>query len=272
MTHQKTHEYRMNLTWTGNRGTGTTGYRDYSRDHEITAPGKSVILPGSSDPAFRGDRGTIQSRRTAPRLLSSCHMLWFLHLCADAGIVVTGYTDTPEGTMIEHPDGSGEFTSVTLHPAITLATQSADRAAHLDAIHHRAHELCYIARSVNFLVTISAVPVRIVESQNRFGPAPPHNGQLLPTNEWLIEFSIKHPASPRHGTQTHRWRPEFSARSLAANNPSAIHVASERNKSESISRRHVQIITASISAEKDLNYNYENPFCSGRSVVACHRP
>lgn len=157
MTHEKTHQYRMNLRWTGNRGTGTSGYREYARDLEITAEGKTATLPGSADAAFRGDRGRYNPEELLVASLSSCHMLWVLHLCADAGIVITEYADTPEGVMIEHADGSGEFTSVTLHPAIRLAAQSANRTADLDAIHHSAHELCYIARSVNFRVNVAPV-------------------------------------------------------------------------------------------------------------------
>ena len=160
MTHEKTHKYRMNLRWTGNRGTGTSGYRDYARDHEIAAEGKTARLPCSADAAFRGDRGRYNPEELLVASLSSCHMLWVLHLCADAGIVVMEYGDTPEGTMVEHADGSGEFKSATLHPAIRLAPQSADRAADLDGIHHRAHELCYVSRSVNFPVDIAPVNVQ----------------------------------------------------------------------------------------------------------------
>src|SRR3954451_2082626 len=165
MTHEKTHEYRVNLRWTGNRGTGTSGYREYARDHEFTAEGKAAIIPGSSDAAFRGDRGRYNPEELLIASLSSCHMLWVLHLCSDAGIVVTEYTDTPEGNMIEHADGSGEFTSVTLRPVITLAPESADRVPDLEAIHHRAHELCYVARSVNFMVDVSAAPASVGEPQ-----------------------------------------------------------------------------------------------------------
>lgn len=79
-------------------------------------------------------------------------MLWFLHLSADAGVVVTGYTDEPVGTMAQTPDGGGRFTSVVLHPQVTLADES--RRGDLDGLHERAHERCFIANSVNFPVTV----------------------------------------------------------------------------------------------------------------------
>jgi organic hydroperoxide reductase OsmC/OhrA len=78
-------------------------------------------------------------------------MLWVLHLCADAGIAVTGYVDDAEGYMVEHVDGSGEFTSVVLRPKMKIS--DVGRLGDTAAIHHRAHELCAMARSVNFEVT-----------------------------------------------------------------------------------------------------------------------
>jgi len=138
------------ITWTGNRGTGTSGYRAYGRDHEISAEGKSVKVDGSSDPAFQGDRSRYNPEELLVAALSACHMLWFLHLCSDAGIIVTSYRDNATGVMAEHPDGAGEFTKVTLYPRVAIS--DASRAADTTALHAKAHHLCYIARSVNFPV------------------------------------------------------------------------------------------------------------------------
>ena len=146
------HRYSLTMRWTGNSGTGTSGYRDYSRSHEISGEGKSQSIPGSSDPAFRGDRSRYNPEELLVASLSTCHMLWMLHLCADAGVAITAYEDHPEGTMRENPDGSGEFTSVILRPRITLA--DASRTGELTALHHRAHQFCYISRSVNFPVEV----------------------------------------------------------------------------------------------------------------------
>ncbi len=151
---ERIHRYNLSVVWTGNQGTGTSGYGAYRRDHELSAEGKAGPLPLSSDGAFRGDRTRYSPEELLVGSLSSCHMLWFLHLCADAGIVVTAYSDRPEGCMAEHADGAGEFTEVVLHPRVTLADPG--RAAELDALHHRAHEMCFIARSVNFPVRVEA--------------------------------------------------------------------------------------------------------------------
>jgi organic hydroperoxide reductase OsmC/OhrA len=142
------HRYQVTTTWTGNRGTGTSGYRAYGREHEISAEGKSVVLPGSSDPAFLGDPSRYNPEELLVASLSACHMLWFLHLCSDAGIAVASYKDDATGEMTERAGGAGEFTKVTLRPRVTLSDPS--RATEIAALHVKAHELCFIARSVKF--------------------------------------------------------------------------------------------------------------------------
>ena len=146
------HEYHYSIdtTWTGNNGSGTKDYRAYTRDHEICAEGKIAPVPGSSDKAFLGDPARYNPEELLVASLSACHMLWFLHLCAEAGIVVTDYRDSATGTMAQHTDGSGEFTRVTLHPHVVIT--SPDRIAEVAELHAKAHRLCFIARSVNFLV------------------------------------------------------------------------------------------------------------------------
>lgn len=149
-----THTYTTQLVWTGNRGDGTSTYRAYDRAHEISAAGKPVI-PGSSDPHFRGDSTRYNPEELLVASLSACHMLWFLHLCADAGIRVERYTDDATGTMQETPDGGGHFTEVVLRPRVRAAAGS--EHARVKALHERAHELCFIASSVNFPVRCEAV-------------------------------------------------------------------------------------------------------------------
>jgi organic hydroperoxide reductase OsmC/OhrA len=151
------HHYSITTTWTGNLGTGTSDYRAYSRDHEITIAGKSAALPGSSDAAFRGDPARYTPEELLVASLSACHMLWFLHLCADAGLAVTEYEDDATGEMSEHADGSGEFTRVMLRPCAVITDPA--RIADAIALHARAHELCFIARSVNFAVEQEPVVV-----------------------------------------------------------------------------------------------------------------
>jgi organic hydroperoxide reductase OsmC/OhrA len=145
----KQHHYETTVRWTGNLGTGTTGYKDYGRNHEISAPGKPVIL-ASSDPAFRGDAARYNPEDLLVASLSTCHMLWYLHLCAVNKVVVLDYEDHAEGTMEESADGGGRFLQVTLRPQITVTAQSDLEAA--NRLHHDAHEKCFVANSVNFPV------------------------------------------------------------------------------------------------------------------------
>ena len=145
----KTHQYSLNLKWKGNRGTGTDSYTSYSRDHTIRVKGKSKIKC-SSDPSFRGDPTRYNPEELFLASLANCHMLWYLHLCAEADVIVNSYEDTPEGIMIEEKNGSGHFTKVTLKPHVEVAAESMISKA-LE-LHHRANEMCFIANSVNFEV------------------------------------------------------------------------------------------------------------------------
>ena len=147
------HHYNAGITWTGNRGTGTSASTDYDRSHTISVHGKPDIL-GSSDVAFRGDITKYNPEDMLVISLSVCHMLWYLHLCADAGVVVTAYHDQAVGAMTEVPGGGGHFTSVILHPHITLSDPS--KAELADSLHAKAHEKCFIANSVNFPVSHKA--------------------------------------------------------------------------------------------------------------------
>ena len=150
----KIHSYKLSIEWTGNRGTGTSGYVQYDREHIITAEGKPAI-PASSDPSFRGDKTRYNPEELLVASLSSCHMLWYLHLCSVNGLVVIAYVDNPEGRMKEFPDGSGTFKEVILHPHIIVA--EASMIAKAEMLHEEAHEKCFISNSVNFPVKTEAV-------------------------------------------------------------------------------------------------------------------
>jgi organic hydroperoxide reductase OsmC/OhrA len=143
------HNYATLVRWTGNKGEGTSDYKNYERSHIISADGKPDI-EGSSDPAFRGDKSKYNPEDMIVAALSSCHMLWYLHLCTEAGVIVTDYVDNATGIMIETSNGGGRFTEVTLNPTITVSEASMMEKAKL--LHKKANELCFIANSVNFLV------------------------------------------------------------------------------------------------------------------------
>ncbi|GAA2105009.1 OsmC family protein [Microlunatus panaciterrae] len=143
------HHYGVKVEWQGNKGTGTSGYRDYSRDLLISSEGKSPI-EGSSDKPFRGDPTRWNPEELLLVALSQCHLLSYLHVAVTVGVVVTDYADDAVGTMTEDGRGGGAFTEVTLRPRVTVAAQDMVEAAR--GAHERANELCFIARSVNFPV------------------------------------------------------------------------------------------------------------------------
>jgi len=143
------HLYELTLEWTGDRGTGTKSYAGYGRDHIVSAEGRSKIR-GSADPAFRGDSSRWNPEQLLLAALSQCHMLAFLHLCSQAGVVVHEYVDRPTGTMTTDLDGSGQFTEVVLRPRVTVAAH--DQTSMAEQLHEKAHAMCFIARSVSFPV------------------------------------------------------------------------------------------------------------------------
>jgi len=145
----KEHHYLTQLRWTGNRGEGTTNYRAYDRDHVLSAGGKPEIA-GSSDPSFRGNPLRYNPEELLVASLSSCHLLWYLHLCAVNGVVVVDYRDSAEGVMDEADNGSGRFLSVVLRPVVTV--REAGMREKAMELHHEANKMCFIANSVNFPV------------------------------------------------------------------------------------------------------------------------
>jgi organic hydroperoxide reductase OsmC/OhrA len=145
----KPHDFVSRIVWTGNRGEGTRHYKGYDRTWDIAIPGKDVI-PCSNDPMLGGDSARMNPEDLLISALSACHMLWYLHLASNAGIVVTGYSDDPIGHGETLPNGAGRFLSATLRPKISvLAGTDLELAA---ALHRKVDAFCFIARSVNFPV------------------------------------------------------------------------------------------------------------------------
>jgi organic hydroperoxide reductase OsmC/OhrA len=143
------HHYEVAVTWTGNRGTGTSGYRDYARDHVVRAPGKHELL-GSADPVFRGDRSRWNPEELLVAALAQCHMMSYLYVATVQGFTVVAYEDTATGDLDVHQDHSGRMTRVTLHPVVTIL--EADRVDEARAAHAEANRLCFIAASMAFPV------------------------------------------------------------------------------------------------------------------------
>jgi organic hydroperoxide reductase OsmC/OhrA len=147
------HEYSARVVWTGNRGTGTRDYKGYARTWNVETPGKPVI-PCSNDPLLGGDPTLHNPEDMLIAALSACHMLWFLHLASDAGVIVTGYEDDPLATGETDATGASRFLHATLRPRISVAQGTDLKGA--DALHAKVHDYCFIARSVNFPVAYKA--------------------------------------------------------------------------------------------------------------------
>lgn len=147
------HSFTAQILWTGDRGTGTKSYHGYGRTWRITTPGKAPI-DCSNDPLLGGDPARPNPEDLLLSSLAACHMLWYLHLASQAGIVVRAYEDSPAGVGETGPHGEGRFIEAVLHPAITVE-RGADLAA-ADALHAKVHDYCFIARSVNFPVRCEA--------------------------------------------------------------------------------------------------------------------
>jgi organic hydroperoxide reductase OsmC/OhrA len=144
----KVHSYQTDLTWIGHTEK-VSSFKRHNRAYVLESHSKPPI-PGSSDPGFRGDPSRWNPEDLLVAALSSCHHLFFMYLCGQAGIEVLRYEDHADGTMEENPDGSGQFTQVTLRPKVRLAPGSDVKKA--EGIHHASHEKCFIARSVTFPV------------------------------------------------------------------------------------------------------------------------
>ncbi|MEP1305149.1 MAG: OsmC family protein [Balneola sp.] len=143
------HHYTTNLNWTGNSDSGTSSYKSYERNYEIKINDKP-ILEGSSDPAFRGDASKYNPEELFLASISSCHMLWYLHLCSVNKVVVLEYEDEAKGEMIESKSGKGRFKKVTLYPKVVVESNSMIEKAKL--LHQQANQMCFIANSCNFKI------------------------------------------------------------------------------------------------------------------------
>jgi len=146
------HEYTVNVTWTGNTGRGTKSYKHYERSHDLRVEGKQTIEL-SSDSSFMGDPSKHNPEEMLVYAVSSCHMLWYLHLCSVHKVVVEAYTDDAEGTMEEVESGAGAFTSIVLKPKVVISAGDISAATRL---HEDAHKYCFIANSLKVPVDVCA--------------------------------------------------------------------------------------------------------------------
>ena len=128
----------------------------YSRAHDWHFDGGAVVRGSSSPHIVRppfADPAAVDPEEAFVAALSSCHMLWFLAVAARAGFVVGSYEDTAEGHMEGDPDTGASITEVVLRPHARFAGAKAPDEAAVKRLHHEAHELCFIARSVKTRIT-----------------------------------------------------------------------------------------------------------------------
>jgi len=138
------HAYALDLTW---EGTSTADYASYCRGFRIAIAGKPALV-GSADALFRGDPALPNPEELLVAAVASCHMLVYLALCARSGVRVLAYRDAARGVLALLADGAGQFEHITLQPRVTIAPDG--DLEHARALHARAAERCFIARSCNF--------------------------------------------------------------------------------------------------------------------------
>lgn len=139
------------VTW--ERGDAPFTDNRYSRAHRWTFDGGISVAASSSPhvvPLPMSVAEHVDPEEAFVAALSSCHMLFFLSLAARKDLVVDSYSDAAEG-VLEKVDGSLQVTRVVLHPRVVYAGELPSRAAE-EALHHRAHELCFLANSVKTVI------------------------------------------------------------------------------------------------------------------------
>lgn len=148
------HHYNITTEWTGKTAEGTKNVKKYNRTHTITNQGKPELILTTDNPHV-GDKTKLNPEDLLVSSISSCHMLSYLYVCALEGIVITSYIDNANGIMTENVTGGGSFKEVTLNPVFSVADENmVEKAIEL---HHKAHEICYIANSVNFEIKCNPI-------------------------------------------------------------------------------------------------------------------
>jgi organic hydroperoxide reductase OsmC/OhrA len=145
-------EHRAAVTW--KRTSTDFSYDTYNRAHEMRFKNGAIVLPASAAPQFKGDADRVDPEEAYVAALSSCHMLTFLAICARKRLTVDAYEDDAVGFLEKNPSGKIWMARVILRPCAQFAAGTAVDEALLADLHHKSHEECFIAQSVNTEVTM----------------------------------------------------------------------------------------------------------------------
>lgn len=147
--------YRATADWSLKEGEDFATGR-YSRGHSVVF-GSGYEAPGTASPHVVGNKwsvpGAVDPEEMLVGAINTCHMLSFLHVARDAGFTVTRYRDEAVGVMEKNPAGELWVSKVTLHPEISYAGAQPD-AEQREHMHHKAHEVCFIANSVKTEIVV----------------------------------------------------------------------------------------------------------------------
>jgi len=150
--------YEATISW--RRGDQSFLDDAYSRGHEWTFDG-GLTVPASASPDIvplpKSVAENVDPEEAFVASLSSCHMLFFLSLAARQGIVVDQYTDAASGIMEKRADGRTAMTRVTLRPDAIYSGEVVPDSAQLETLHHKAHDLCFIANSVLTEINVEVI-------------------------------------------------------------------------------------------------------------------
>jgi organic hydroperoxide reductase OsmC/OhrA len=148
--------YTADVSWTLKSGEDFLKGR-FSRGHMVSFDG-GVVVPASASPHVVGKwavEAAVDPEEMLVAALSNCHMLSFLHVARLAGFTVAAYRDHAEGTMAEIAPGRQAVTKVVLNPQIEWRGAAPDDQK-LEALHHEAHDMCFIANSVKTEVSVAS--------------------------------------------------------------------------------------------------------------------
>ena len=150
--------YQATIEWARNGGDFAGG--TYSRAHEWRFDGGAVVRGSSSPhvvPVPMSDAAAVDPEEAFVASLSSCHMLWLLDIASRRGYVIDAYSDAAEGVMAKNAEGRMAMTAVTLRPRVAFSGAKLPTREEVEALHHRAHERCFIASSVKSDVRVEPV-------------------------------------------------------------------------------------------------------------------